>query len=431
MPSRHIHVCRYEAANCRVVVARLEVVQPGLRVVVIPTIPEGVVLTECGCQGAGNSEGLAPAVIRIAYHNRAGVVHQTDDVVLSVAHVVVFRAVVVHGDEIAARVIGVELLDLPRAAARYLRHEQTAVVAVVRHHVVHGFAGADALLVIGIARGRAVAREGGEALALPGHGKSAVGQRVSDRIVGDRLSVVACQQIAPSGVVGVGNRVRRRTERARSVVVLVAREDIAGEIVGVGRRAVGKLIVRTDELVHIVVHIGGRNRAARDRRDVAVGIVRIGIRVFATVAIRLHHAGLGAVRARKIGECDGVRRGEAIGAVRARTRGIVRVGDRLAACGDGHRAVVRVVGVLGGPVAARSRLIQFREVVVQIVIVAVLAAVAGTGTNEATAEIIEERRGHIPHKIHQTLEIAFTIIGIGVHRSGAERHAGDAVKLVR
>ena len=59
----------------------------------------------------------------------------------------------------AVSIVGVELLNLSRAAARYLRHEHTAVVTEVCHNAVDGLAGANALLVIGVARGRGVAGE--------------------------------------------------------------------------------------------------------------------------------------------------------------------------------------------------------------------------------------------------------------------------------
>ena len=229
MTRGHIHVRRDESANGGIIVPRLQVIPPGFRVVVVPAITERVVLTKRGCQGAGDSEGLAPRVVRVAYHNRARVVHKADDVVLPVAHVVVFRAVVVHGDEIAARVIGVELLDLVCAAARYLRHKEAAVIAVVCHGAADGLAGAHALLVVGIARVGAVAGERGETLTLPGQRVAAIEQGIADRVVGDRLSVVAFKLIAPCGVVGVRDRIRRCAERARGEVVLVAFEDVAGE----------------------------------------------------------------------------------------------------------------------------------------------------------------------------------------------------------
>ena len=159
MTRGEIFICGNEPSNFCIVIPRLEVVQPGFRVVVIPAITEGVVCAERGCQGTGDGEELAPRVIGVAYHNRARVVHKADDVVLPVAHVVVFRAVVVHGNEIAARVVGVELLDLVCAAARHLRHEEAAVIAVVCHGAADGLAGTNALLIVGIAHVRAVAGE--------------------------------------------------------------------------------------------------------------------------------------------------------------------------------------------------------------------------------------------------------------------------------
>ena len=71
---------------------------------------------------------------------------------MAVAEVEVLRAVVVDGNKLSAGVIGVELLDLARAAALHLRHEQAAVVAEGGGDVVHRLARTHALLVVGVAR---------------------------------------------------------------------------------------------------------------------------------------------------------------------------------------------------------------------------------------------------------------------------------------
>ena len=168
----------------------------------------------------------------------------------------------------------------------------------------------------------------------------------------------------------------------------------------------------------------------RNRRDIAVGVIFVGVRVFSTVLICLHHTGLGTVRAREIRESDGVRCGEAIGAVCARSRGVVRVGDRLAARCRRHGAVVRIIGVLGRPVTARRSLIQLREVVVQVVVVAVFAAIRGARADETSRQVVEEGGRHAPRDIDQTLEVSFSVVGIGVHRCASERNADYAVHVV-
>ena len=60
------------------------------------------------------------------------------------------------------------MLDLARAAALNLRHEQAAVVAERGRNAVYRFAAAHALLVVGVARRCAVAAQALQTLALPG-----------------------------------------------------------------------------------------------------------------------------------------------------------------------------------------------------------------------------------------------------------------------
>ena len=71
---------------------------------------------------------------------------------MAVAEIEVLRAVVIDADYVAARIVGVELLHLARAAALHLRHQQAAVVVEGGGDVVHRLARTHALLVVGVAR---------------------------------------------------------------------------------------------------------------------------------------------------------------------------------------------------------------------------------------------------------------------------------------
>jgi len=133
---------------------------------------------------------------------------------LAVTEIEILGSLIVYAQELARGIVGVKLFNLAFPAAPYLRHEEASVVAEGGGDVVHRLARADALLVVGIACGRAVAGKAQQALALPSKGVAPVGQRVADFIVGDALPVVAYEQVAPFGVVGIVYRVGRRAKRA-------------------------------------------------------------------------------------------------------------------------------------------------------------------------------------------------------------------------
>ena len=110
---------------------------------------------------------------------------------MAVAEVEVLRAVVVDGNKLSAGVIGVELLDLARAAALHLRHEQAAVVAEGGGDVVHRLARTHALLVVGIARCGVVAGEALDPLYLPLDCKSR-GGAMAPLLCKFSFSVIVC-----------------------------------------------------------------------------------------------------------------------------------------------------------------------------------------------------------------------------------------------
>ena len=85
LPSRQEHIRGDEAAGFGIVVAGLEVVEACLLVVNVAPVAEGVQCAQCGCQGAGAAQGLAPAVIGVFYHGVPVAVNQLDNVPLAVA----------------------------------------------------------------------------------------------------------------------------------------------------------------------------------------------------------------------------------------------------------------------------------------------------------------------------------------------------------
>ena len=133
----------------------------------------------------------APTVVAIFYNAVVVAVNEPDDVVLPVANVVVIRAVVVHGNRVPVRVIAEQQF----VAARHLRDQHRAMVAVLRRRAVDRLLRPESVLVVGVGgRGRTV-RRARQPPPLPCHRVAAVGGGVAARIVADRFPVVARQLI--------------------------------------------------------------------------------------------------------------------------------------------------------------------------------------------------------------------------------------------
>ena len=100
-----VDICVDKASGLGVIVAGLEVVQPGLRVVHIAPVAERVLCSQGACKRAGAGKLLAPAIVSIFYYGVVAAVNQADDVALPIADIVVIGAVVVDRNHIACRIV--------------------------------------------------------------------------------------------------------------------------------------------------------------------------------------------------------------------------------------------------------------------------------------------------------------------------------------
>ena len=91
-----------KSARLRVVIPRIEVIQPRLRIVVIAPVPERVELAEGIGERSCDRERCAPRIVAVRHHLRACAVQNPDDVPLHVFQVVVRCAVVVEPQHIIA-----------------------------------------------------------------------------------------------------------------------------------------------------------------------------------------------------------------------------------------------------------------------------------------------------------------------------------------
>ena len=105
LPRRYVAIGIYKPADLWVVVSCLEIIEPCLGIVNIPSIPERVEIAQRTCQRAGARDLPAPAVIGVFYYGIVITVNQTDNIVLPVADIVVIRTVVVDRNHIACRIV--------------------------------------------------------------------------------------------------------------------------------------------------------------------------------------------------------------------------------------------------------------------------------------------------------------------------------------
>ncbi len=73
---------------------------------------------------------------------------------------------------------------------------------------------------------------------------------------------------------------------------------------------------------------------------------------------------------------------------------------------------------------------QLRQVVVQVVFVAVLAAVVGNGADQPARQVVIIDSRDVPLVVHHPLEISLSVIRITVHQGGAELHFRHPVEHI-
>ena len=271
----------YETSNLGVIVARLEIVEARLRVVIITAIAERIYVR----QRSAAAYYLAPGVIGITRNNAAAAVDYADNVALRVEHIIVQRIIVLHRQRLIVLVVD-EVDGL--AAARLPRHEAAEGSELIRRRA-HGLAAANTGHIIGIAYVRAADLRRRQSASLrPRERAAVVILRGISAGVGDGITAICRQQVAPRAVaVGIIGR------RASNFFAL----NIACGVIGVGiTRSADR---RRGKLPLLVIAVGRAHarRIARieDLNQTAVAvimaIIAMGIAgVYFTVEITLQAA---------------------------------------------------------------------------------------------------------------------------------------------
>ena len=184
---------------------------------IVSSVAQGV----DACQVAGGGNDVAVGVVLIAGHHCAAGIDQLHYIALEVGDVVVHGAVVLQGEGRSAGIVeevqGVGAVGFPEQLA--------AGVVVGVGRAVDSLRGADTVVVIGIGDGMASTDGFGQIPAFrPGEfplGAVVVAGGIAAAVVGNGLSIVSRQQIAPLGI-------------AVGIAVAVGGFEIAKTVVGVG-----------------------------------------------------------------------------------------------------------------------------------------------------------------------------------------------------
>ena len=207
---------RDESADFGIVVAAVQVIEPGLRIVVVPAVTERVDIQDFR---ADLRQKITPSVIFVQPEQVPAGIIDADDIALQVLAVEVLLSVVLKSGY--ARVIIVIMND--RVAALF-RKDQIALDKVLRRPLLDS----DACIVVG-KRKIAVL---GQIAAAPGKQTVAVGRGIARAIVNDARPVVESQPIAPRpACILIAVRCLDRAERSRRIGILFFARQVACAVV--------------------------------------------------------------------------------------------------------------------------------------------------------------------------------------------------------
>ena len=165
------------------------------------------------------------------------------------------------------------------AAPQHVGQLSAGIVVVLIDRAAHRLAAAKAIGVVGVGDGGAGLGHARQLTAmLPSVGPRAVIGQVSDSVVGQRLAVVAGEQILPRRVaVGVGLGGGGCSQRSGGVIVFRLGGDVAAVAVGIRPRLPCCLIILALQLVEGIVGVPGGVGAIGNGSNVAPVVVGVGV----------------------------------------------------------------------------------------------------------------------------------------------------------
>ena len=198
LPNSVIHTNK--SPELRVIISAVQVIKPGLGVIIIPPVAEGILVAHGVAGGVGDG-AVAPGVVAVLSHDLPrGGPDDGDDVSLQVVEVVEQHGPVGEAHALAGAVVEEPHDRIPGL----LRQNLAAVEEEFRGGAVDCLAGADTVGVVLVAVSIAAVGDFPQLPAHPGVAGAVVGEHVADAVVGNGLAVVLGQQIGPAAVaVGV------------------------------------------------------------------------------------------------------------------------------------------------------------------------------------------------------------------------------------
>ena len=182
-----------EAADGGVVIAALEIIQPGIVVINIAAIAQRIQESD-DPTGTRSVDDVAPSIVAIVTDHGTGRVPDLNHIALQIGDVIVGRAVQRHRGGIATAIIGKGQHIAPH---RHL-HQLGAVVQIRIGGSAVTPAGAHPVGIVGIGPGVGAIIHGRKLTAMfPGVGPCAVAERVAHLVVGNGHTIISRQQVAP------------------------------------------------------------------------------------------------------------------------------------------------------------------------------------------------------------------------------------------
>ena len=189
-------ICTDEPPKLRVIIAAVEIVQPGLSIVIVASVAEGILIAHGVAGGVGDG-AVAPGVVAVLGHNLPGSSPDNgNNIPLDIVEVVEQHGPVGKAHALAGAVVEEAHNGIPGL----LRQNLAAVEEEFHGGAVDRFAGADTVGVVLIAVGVAAVGDFPQLTALPGVGGAVVAGHIADAVVGDGLAVVLGQQVRPAAV---------------------------------------------------------------------------------------------------------------------------------------------------------------------------------------------------------------------------------------
>ncbi len=203
MTCAYICIRIYKPADFRIIISALEVVQPGLGIVEVASIPKRVYT----CHITRRSEQFTPSVVGVCGSFSAGCGYDLENIPLKVFDVEVFGVSAVRSSGEAYDLTGGIIVEVKGVCVGNVRGKLRPLPDVAVSYAVDGFACAQTGLVIDkVQRVAALCHACQLSAALPAHSPATVAKRVAYAVVCYLLAIVRGQKVAPLSVaVGVGS----------------------------------------------------------------------------------------------------------------------------------------------------------------------------------------------------------------------------------